>query len=161
MQGFYWLIAGLLAGSSRPGGASHDPAVVAAQLDVDLAWLHEQGIGAVLSLTETPLAEAALMRHELDWLHLPIPDLHAPSPAQFREALAFIDVQRASDHPLVVHCLVGQGRTGTILSAYLIRSGMDVAAALAAVRARCPGAVESEEQVAALHAFAQRRDWLV
>jgi protein-tyrosine phosphatase len=56
---------------------------------------------------------------------------------------------------------MGQGRTGTILASYLIRSGQPVATVLAELRARCPGAISSREQAAALHAFAARRDWMV
>ena len=164
MQGFYWLIEGILAGCSRPGHTVQrdaSPSVVEQQLDSDLAWLRGQGIRAVLSLTETPLVETVLAQHDLPWLHLPVADLHAPTAAQFDASLAFIDEQRVLDHPTVVHCLVGQGRTGTILTAYLIRTGMTVEAALAQVRAVCPGAVGSADQVQALHAFAKRRDLVV
>ena len=157
MHGFYWLIDGVLAGCGRPGGMrpGEQP------LDADLAWLRERGVGAVLSLTETPLPPPALARHDLAGLHLPVDDLHPPSPDQLRDALAFIDGQRAEGRPVVVHCRVGQGRTGTVLAAYLIRGGLDAAAALRQVRAACPGAVGSPEQVHALEAYAAARDWLV
>ena len=165
MRGFYWLIDGVLAGCSRPGG--HDRRGLAAglradaALDADLAWLRDQGVGAVLSLTETPLAEGALERHGLDGLHLPVDDMRAPTPEQFAVALGFIDRQRALGRRVAVHCLVGQGRTGSILAAYLIRGGLDAEAALRAVRAVCPGAVENPEQERALAEFARRRDWVV
>jgi hypothetical protein len=102
MQGFYWLIEDALAGCARPGGgatrrggALEDDGMLAA-LDADLAWLREQGIGAVLSMTETPLAAAALERHDLESLHLPVDDLTAPTPEQFDRALRFIDWLRIS-----------------------------------------------------------------
>ena len=75
---FYWLIDGTLAGCSRPGGRNGDEAA----LDADLGWLRCQGIGAVLSLTETPLARRALAEHGLVSLHLPVDDLTAPAPRQ-------------------------------------------------------------------------------
>ena len=56
---------------------------------------------------------------------------------------------------------MGQGRTGTVLAAYLIRGGLSADDALAEVRAICPGAISSAEQEAALHAFAARRDWII
>ena len=66
-----WRVApGPAAAATRRGGALEDDGVLAA-LDADLAWLREQGIGAVLSMTETPLAAAALARHGLESLHLP------------------------------------------------------------------------------------------
>jgi atypical dual specificity phosphatase len=164
LQRFFWLIDGELAGSSRPGAAfagkpSGTPE--SETLHQDLAWLREQGIGAVLSLTETPLPEHAVSTQGLAMLHLPVPDLCPPLPEEFMHALSFIDRQRLLGHAVNVHCLAGQGRTGTILAAYLIRRGLPPDAALQEVRARCPGAVGSNLQEQALRLFAQRRDWIL
>jgi atypical dual specificity phosphatase len=166
MQGFYWLIEGVLAGCSRPGGSSRTlwgwgAAGSDAALDADLVWLRERGIGALLTLTEAPLPASALANHGLASLHLPVDDLTAPAPEQLEQALAFIDRQRASGRAVAVHCKVGQGRTGCVLAAYLIRSGSSPAEALRHLRAACPGAVGVPEQERALHAFAQRRDWII
>ncbi|MGH2558003.1 MAG: protein-tyrosine phosphatase family protein [Thermomicrobiales bacterium] len=160
MERFYWLVPGILAGCSRPGGRRRwwgrgD------SLDEDLTSLRSQGIGAVLSLTEEPLPAEELARHGLDSLHIPIVDLQPPTPAQFREGLAFIDRLRMAGQPVAVHCLMGQGRTGSILAAYLIRDGLSAEEALAELRAACPGAVENAAQEAALAEFAARREWLV
>ena len=164
MHGFYWLIDGVLAGCSRPGarGRRHHTGPAAdAALEEDLAWLRERGVDAVLSLTETALPGDALERHGLAVLHLPVDDLKAPTPEQIRAALAFIDRQRAHGRRVVVPCLVGQGRTGTVLAAYLIRGGLDPDAALREVRAACPGAVGSPNQERALTAYAAARDWII
>ena len=172
MQGFYWLIKGVLAGCPRPGvrgddGRRRRPSEGegtegdGAALDTDLNWLREQGVGAVLSMTETALPLGALARHGLAELHLPVDDLTAPNPDQFAAALAFIDRQRAADRAAAVHCRMGQGRTGTILAAYRIRHGLPVAEALRELRAVCPGAVGSQAQEEALARFAARRDWVV
>jgi atypical dual specificity phosphatase len=115
----------------------------------------------VLSLTETPLEEGALARHGLEGLHLPVPDMTAPTPEQLDRALRFIDRQRAIGRAVLVHCLMGQGRTGTVLAAYLVRRGMSPESAVGKLRLVCPGAVENPEQERALHAFAERRDWIV
>lgn len=163
MRGFYWLIDGALGGCSRPGvlnperHGSSSPEV----LENDLTWLRAQGIEAVLTLTETPLTADVLSRHAFTVLHLPITDLQAPTPGEIRRALEFIDQQRARERRVVVHCLVGQGRTGTILAAYLIRGGHSVAESLEAVRAVCPRAVENERQERALTEFATERGWLI
>jgi atypical dual specificity phosphatase len=164
MRGFYWLIEGELAGCARPGGramfSGYSALDAQAALEVDLAWLRERGIAAVLSLTEAPLEAEALAHHELEALHLPIADMTAPTPEQLEHALGFVDRQRALGRAVVVHCLAGQGRTGTVLAAYLIRGGMSPEEALGALRAVCPGAVENAAQERALHAFAARRDWI-
>ena len=167
MRGFYWLIEDALAGCARPGGSvtrrngALDDSEIGAALDADLAWLREQGIGAVLSMTETPLPTDVLERHELESLHVPVDDLTAPSPEQFDCALRFIDWQRVHGRSVVVHCKMGQGRTGVVLAAYLVRMGATPAEALTRVRSVCPGAVGVEEQERALDAFAIRRDWIV
>lgn len=162
MHGFYWLIEGSLAGCPRPGGWQRPALTDADQLLADdLRWLGSQGVGAILSLTEEPLSSALPADDNLDILHLPVDDLTAPSPAQVEAALAFIDRHIARGHAVAVHCKMGQGRTGTVLAAYLIRSGRSADDAIAELRRRCPGAISSPSQEAALAAYACRRDWLV
>lgn len=167
---FYWLIDGDLAGCSRPGVAQphqRQPDTVPQRAEArdaverDLAWLRGQGIGAVLTLTETSLDDDVVTQQGLTALHLPVPDLQAPAPDQFMGALNFIDRQRARGRAVAVHCLVGQGRTGTILAAYRVRAGAAVDDALRELRTLCPGAVGSAVQEQALHRFAARRDWIL
>jgi atypical dual specificity phosphatase len=155
LQGFYWLERGVLAGCARPGGRGGE--AVAA----DLAELRERGIGAVLSLTESPLDEVAVEGAGMAYLHVPVDDLQPPEPEQLEQALAFIDGQRARGRAVAAHCLMGQGRTGTVLAAYLIRAGRTPEEALRELRAVCPGAVSAPVQQRALEAFARRRDWIV
>ncbi len=173
MQNFYWLIDGELAGCGRPGqrgrmarpdgsdGSGASPSGDLAALEADLEWLRSRGIGALLSLTETPLPEEMLARYELAALHIPVSDLTAPTPEQLEQALGFIDRQRALGRAVAVHCLVGEGRTGTVLAAYLIRAGRTPDEALRELRVMRPNAVGAVEQQRALRAYAERRDWIV
>jgi atypical dual specificity phosphatase len=156
MDRFYWLVPRVLAGSSRPGGRYGIDG-----LDDHLSWLRSQGIGAILALTEEPPDLTALERHGIISLHLPVIDFTPPSPDQFTEALGFIDRQSVVNVPVVVHCYAGQGRTGTVLAAYLIRAGRSPEQAIIEVREVCPRAVENDLQLAALEAYSMRRDWIV
>jgi atypical dual specificity phosphatase len=167
---FYWLVDGAVAGCSRPGeteqgrGRVHSGSPSSDQhtdISHDLSWLRQQGIGALLSLTEEPLPDVVLADHDLDTLHLAVPDLSPPIPEQFMLALDFIDRHRSQATPVAVHCLQGQGRTGVVLAALLIRDGDGADAAITHLRAICPGAVGTPEQERALHRFAARRDWIL
>jgi atypical dual specificity phosphatase len=156
MQRFYWVVDGVVAGCSRPGATG-----AGMSIESDLRWLTEQGIGALLSLTETPLDALALEGSGVEALHLPVVDLTPPHPGQLLEGLRFIDVQRMHGRATAVHCLQGQGRTGTLLAAYLVRDGMDAEEAVARIRALCPGALSVVEQEEAVRRFARRRDWVL
>ena len=102
-----------------------------------------------------------MAKHTLTVLHLPVPDLTSPTTGQLIGALEFIDEQHTLGKAVVVHCLMGQGRTGTVLAAYFIRGGASAAEALRTVRGICAGAVGSPSQERALYTFAERRDWIV
>ncbi|MDQ2745300.1 MAG: dual specificity protein phosphatase family protein [Chloroflexota bacterium] len=153
---FYWLCEGVLAGCSRPGGPDSGE-----NLEGDLSRLRQQGIGAILSLTESPIDESTLARVDLASLHLPIPDLTAPLPAQIDQALRFLDAQRVQGRPVAVHCRMGQGRTGVILAAYLIRNGWTAEDALSHLRTLCPGAISESVQEEGLRTFAAQRAWVL
>lgn len=160
MQRFYWLIEGAIAGCSLPGGpdgARQAPDALAR----DLEWLRDRGIGALVSLTESPLPPDALAAAELRGLHVPVPDLTAPTPSQFTAVLQFIDCARSRGEAVAVHCLMGQGRTGAILASHLIRGGHSARDAIDQLRSICTGALGSASQEHALEVFAARRDWIL
>jgi hypothetical protein len=84
IENFGWLIAGEVAGS---GGPIHHE---------ELGWLREQGIGAIVSLTERSLRREKLLLHRLDPLgfvyqHIPVLDETAPSQTQVDELVGFVD----------------------------------------------------------------------
>jgi atypical dual specificity phosphatase len=157
MERFFWLEEGRLAGCSRPGGRQSGDRDV----QVDLEFLREKGISAVLSLTEEPLPSGLLASYALRGLHLPIPDMQSLVPDELMTALQFIDAELHDGGAVAVHCLMGQGRTANVLGAYLIRQGSDAEAAILTLRDLCPGALASEAQVRSLHAFASDRCWIL
>lgn len=77
----------------------------------------------------------------------PIPDLHARSIEQVAPLLDDLLHRLGRGHGVLIHCGAGVGRAGTIAAALLVRSGVEVAAALELVAAHRPMAgPESDAQ---------------
>ena len=157
MQSFSWLIDGVIAGSGYPGrlflsaiGHTSHPLE---KLENDLRFLWDRGVRAILSLTEQPLDDATVRTFGFDYGHVPVPDMTAPRMADIARAMVFIETAERQRKPVVVHCAVGRGRTGTILACYLVRKGADAADAIQQVRARRPGSVETFDQEAVIHDY--------
>jgi atypical dual specificity phosphatase len=144
LPNFGWLIEGRLAGLGRP------------RSDDAFAMLRAFGVRALVSLTEDPLPAAALTRHGLAAVHLPVRDSTPPSVVQIEQAIAAITGWLARDTPVGVHCAAGVGRTGTVLACYLVSQGEAPESAIASVRARRPGSIETAGQEGAIAAYARR-----
>lgn len=146
LPNFSWVVPGQVAGSARP------------MSDDALAVLAQHGVRALVTLTETPVAEESLLRTNLASVHVPVADFTAPTLAQVEEAVAAIDDFRARDLPVVVHCAAGIGRTGTVLACYLVSLGADPSAAIDQIREQRPGSIETPEQEAVVREYARQRD---
>lgn len=86
------------------------------------------------------------------FLWLPTRDHSAPSPAHFGLGIAFLRECERSGMAVVVQCLMGVGRSSTLVLAYLLAGPMREAgmrAALEFLYARRPVAHPNPEQVAA------------
>ncbi len=142
---FSYILPGRLAGCAQPGrgGSPAD----------DLAELRLMGIGAIVSLTERPIAAALIGEMGFRYLHLPVRDFTPPTRGQMREFVDFVDACLAEDVPVVAHCGAGIGRTGTMLAGYLVSQGKSAAEAIAEVRRMRPGSIETAEQERCLADF--------
>jgi protein-tyrosine phosphatase len=84
-------------------------------------------------------------------LHSPIPDFTAPSLEQLLKILRWIEERVKEDKKVLIHCMGGLGRSGTIATAWLMYSqGLPLRRALMKVRSLRPGAVETWEQMEVL-----------
>lgn len=135
---FSWLISGELAASARPRSR------------FQLTWLRWHGIKAVLSLTEEPLPKELFGSKDFSGVshcHVPIVDHSAPNLEQLLEACRFIHEQNTLKQPVLVHCLGGLGRTGTVLACYLmIHENITPELAISRVRALRPGSIERMQE---------------
>jgi atypical dual specificity phosphatase len=145
LRNFSFILEGRLAGSAFPGNWG--------RLDEDLSEAADLGITAVVSLTESPLDQAVVSRMGMKYRHIPVRDWRPPTLDQIRDFVAFVDETSREGGAVLVHCHAGLGRTGTMLAAYLVSQGRDALDAIAEVRSRRPGSIETEEQEDAVIAY--------
>ena len=140
---FGWVKRGVLAGMGFPSLSAWP-------------WLREQGIEAVLSLTEGP-PPGDPTEDGLRMLRVPIEDFGTPSIEDLDRCVAWIAENAASRRAVVVHCGAGIGRTGTVLAAYLVADGRSADEAIGHLRRLRPGSIETLAQQELVHEFARRR----
>jgi ADP-ribosyl-[dinitrogen reductase] hydrolase len=129
----------------------------ARDLGLDLEVIAKWGAAVVVTLVEeaelerlqvTGLGEAVRDRH-MEWLHLPIRDRSAPDEAF--QAIWVETGERLRDRlrsgfNVLVHCMGGLGRAGTIASRLLVELGWTPSDAIREVRRVRPGAIETDDQ---------------
>ena len=142
---FHWIQQGLLAGSGLPG--LFNP------IEEDIAFLKEQGIGLVVTLTEKPLTQN-IGAFGLQNTHFPITDMSFPLPSAANRLCMMVQELIQANIAVLLHCYAGLGRTGTMLACCLISQGRSPGSALEVIRSICPQYVQSQGQENFLTHFA-------
>lgn len=141
----YWAVPGKLLAGELPEASDLDETrlrlVAMLQCGVlsfiDLTEPHESGYDSVLASVATGMGV------EFRYKRFPIKDMEIPTISLMTQILDTIDASIEEDMPVYVHCLMGIGRTGTVVGCYLVRHGLatgdDVLGKLAELRRRDPG----------------------
>ena len=112
-----------------------------------LRYVASLGINVVISLTEDPIPEEFVRDLGLECYHLPMRDHQMPDGETLERAARLVVDLTRSGKKVLVHCAAGQGRTGTVLAAYLIlKDGISAEEAIRRVRSLRPGSIEPNQE---------------
>ena len=130
---FSWLIKNKLAGSAIPTSIK------------EIDWVIEQGVKSIVTIREEPLDDDWIKN--VNYLHVMSNDMGIPEFDDLTNAVDFIHQRLNDKEPVMVHCLAGLGRTGTILASYLVKyENMSADEAIEKVREIRPGSIQSYPQ---------------
>ena len=125
----------------------------------DLIFLQLQDIRAIVRMEENTISGEAL---EMVDLYEPVPDYTAPSLEQIHHMVTFIEAEIETwEHPVVVTCQAGLGRTGTVLASYLVYVGYKPEDAIKLIRNLRPGSIQTadqEDSIKRYHEYLQARE---
>ena len=117
--------------------------------EADIALLAAGGFTAVVTVASEEYAYPVhewCLAHGLRHLRYHVPDMATPEAADVRDFVAEAAHELEHGGRLAVHCLGGIGRTGTMVACYLVSTGSSADDAIAEVRRRRPGSVQTRGQ---------------
>jgi atypical dual specificity phosphatase len=130
---FSWLIENKLAGSGIPTSIN------------EVQWVIEQGVKSIVTVREEPLDDDWVK--DVNYLHIMSNDMGVPEFDDLTHAIDFIHRRITNNEPVMVHCLAGVGRTGTVLACYLVKyQKISADDAIQKVREERPGSIQSYPQ---------------
>ena len=130
---FSWLIECKLAGSAIPTSFE------------EIKWLVDGGVKSIVTVREESLDDDWIKN--INYLHIHSNDMGVPEFEDLIKAVDFIHQRITNNEPVMVHCLAGLGRTGTILACYLIKyQKLSADDSIQKVRESRPGSIQSFPQ---------------
>ena len=130
---FSWIIEEKLAGSAIPTSKE------------EIDWIKQEGVKSIVTIREEPLEDEWIK--DVNYLHVHSNDMGIPEFSDLVNSVDFIHQRITNDEPVMVHCLAGLGRTGTILACYLIKyKDMTANDAIEKVRQERHGSIQSFSQ---------------
>jgi len=139
---FSWLIENKLAGSALPTSTD------------EVKWVIDQGIKSIVTVREEPLDDDWVK--DVNYLHIMSNDMGVPEFVDLGSAVDFVHRRITNNEPVMVHCLAGLGRTGTILACYLVKyQNMSADEAIQKVSEERPGSIQSYPQEEIIFRFSK------
>lgn len=93
----------------------------------DLISIKQQGVDAIVNLCEEYCDLNEIEEQSgFEVYYLPIADECAPNMADMEKGLEWVALAIEMGKNVLVHCRYGIGRTGTFVTAYLIRCGLNI-----------------------------------
>ena len=130
---FSWIIEEKLAGSAIPTSKE------------EIDWVKQEGVKSIVTIREEPLEDEWIK--DVNYLHVHSNDMGIPEFSDLVNSVDFIHQRITNEEPVMVHCLAGLGRTGTILACYLTKyEDMTADDAIEKVRRERHGSIQSFSQ---------------
>jgi atypical dual specificity phosphatase len=139
---FGWLGGFSVAGMAEPW---------LTRMEATLAALKDEGVGAILCVTEDAPYCHLYGRAGLAHAHVPMDDGEPSDFDSLKKAVDILDAWLNQGLSPAVHCLEGRGRTGMVLAAWLAKNqGLDAPKAITTLRSLRPATVLNPAQKAFL-----------
>ena len=120
----------------------------------EVQWAIDQGVKSIITVREEPLDDS--WTKNVNYLHVHSNDMGVPEFDDLINTIDFIHNRITNNEPVMVHCLAGMGRTGTVLACYLIKhQKMSADEAIQKVRDERPGSIQSFPQEEIIFQFAK------
>jgi atypical dual specificity phosphatase len=145
VENFSWVVEGQIAGSAIPRTQAGVEALAGA------------GIRRVITLCPRTIPSEWLEAAGLESVHIPMPDFRAPTVDDLTSAVDAVRAAVEEQVPVVVHCMAGRGRTGTVLAAYLAERMASAEEAIAEIRRLRPDSIDSSAQADTVRAYVAAR----